>query len=146
MLVAFPLAAQQPAPGSVPALLQAALDSARAHNEWTLAQQTSICEIPAPPFKEAARAAEVLQRLRALGLTQGRLDGIGNVIAEYPGRSRKPLIVLSAHLDTVFPEGTDVRVRREGTLFRGPGISDDCRGLAVLLVSARALMETRFPL
>jgi len=145
LLVAFPLAAQGPAPGSIPARLKGALDSARAHNEWTLAQQSSICEIPAPPFKEATRAAEVLRRLRALGLSRARLDGIGNVIAEYPGRTRKPLIVLSAHLDTVFPEGTDVRVRREGSVFRGAGISDDCRGLAVLLVTARALMETKVP-
>lgn len=143
-LLAFaaPLAAQ---PG-IPAPLGAALDSARSHNEWTLAQQSSLCELPAPPFKEGARAAEMLRQLTALGLTRARIDGIGNVIAEYPGRTRKPLIVLSAHLDTVFPEGTDVRVRRDGSIFRGPGISDDCRGLAVLLVAARALTETKVPL
>ncbi len=145
LLLAGPLAAQAPAVAPMPAPLRAALDSARAHNEWTLAQQSSICEIPAPPFKEATRATEMLRRLTALGLTRGRIDGIGNVIAEYPGRTRKPLVVLSAHLDTVFPEGTDVRVRRDGTVFRGPGISDDCRGLAVLLVTARALTETTIP-
>ena len=146
LFLAFPLAAQGPPAGPMTAPLRAALDSARTHNEWTLAQQSSICEIPAPPFKEATRAAEMLRRLTALGLTGARIDGIGNVIAEYPGRSRKPLVVLSAHLDTVFPEGTDVRVRREGSIFRGPGISDDCRGLAVLLVTARALREARVPL
>jgi tripeptide aminopeptidase len=132
--------------GAPPAQLRAALDSARAHHPWSLDQQQSICEIPAPPFKEAARAAEMLRRFTALGLTRPRLDGIGNALAEYPGRSREPLIVLSAHLDTVFPEGTDVRVRREGSVLKGPGISDDCRGLAVLLVTARALVESRVPL
>jgi len=141
LALSSPLAAQQ-----IPAVpMRAALDSARAQNEWTLAQQSSICEIPAPPFKEGTRAAEMLRRFRALGLTGARIDGIGNVIAEYAGRTRKPLIVLSAHLDTVFPEGTDVRVRREGSVFHGPGISDDCRGLAALLVTARALVETRVP-
>lgn len=139
------LAAQQTAPQRLAPSLRAALDSARTHNEWTLAQQTSICEIPAPPFQERARAAEMLKRLAVLGLTRARIDGIGNVIAEYPGRTRAPLLVLSAHLDTVFPEGTDVRVRRDGTVFHGPGISDDCRGLAVLLVTARALTETKIP-
>lgn len=132
---ALPLAAQQPAS------IRAALDSARSQNEWTLAQQTSICEIPAPPFKEGQRAAEMQRRFTALGLTNVRLDGIGNVIAEHRGRARRPVVVLSAHLDTVFPEGTDVKVRREGAVFYGPGISDDCRGLAVLLVVARALRE-----
>lgn len=132
-LIGAPLAAQQP--------IQAALDLARAQNEWTLAQQVSICEIPAPPFKESVRAAEMQRRFAALGMTGARLDGIGNVIAEWPGRSRKPVVVLSAHLDTVFPEGTDVRVRRSGSVFSGPGIGDDCRGLAVLLMVARALSE-----
>jgi len=145
-LTAPGLAARESRLGQLAPQLRAALDSARAHNEWTLAQQSSICEIPAPPFKEGARATEMLRRLSALGLTRARIDGIGNVIAEYPGRTRTPLIVLSAHLDTVFPEGTDVRVRRDGTVFRGPGIADDCRGLAVLLVTARALTETKIPL
>src|SRR5688500_69251 len=144
-ILAQSLPAQEAWRREVPPPLRAALDSARTHNQWTLAQQTSICEIPAPPFKEGPRAAEMAKRLTALGLTRVRLDGIGNVLAEYPGRGRKPLIVLSAHLDTVFPESTDVRVRRDGTLFRGPGIADDCRGLAVLLVTARALIEAKVP-
>ena len=110
------LPAQPADPGPIAPSLRAALDSARSHNEWTLAQQASICEIPAPPFREGPRAAEMAKRLNALGLSRVRLDGIGNVLAEYSGRSRKPLIVLSAHLDTVFPESTDVRVRREGTI------------------------------
>src|SRR2546427_9136271 len=103
----------------------------KSDNAWTLAQQRSICEIPAPPFKEATRATEFARRLRALGLSP-RIDAVGNVIAERPGTGKGPTIVLAGHLDTVFPEGTDVRVREEngGGRMKGPGIADNCRGLA----------------
>ena len=113
------------------------LATLKADNAWTIAQQRSICEIPAPPFKEAARAAEYKRRLEALGL-RARLDAVGNVIAERTGSGKGPTIVLAGHLDTVFPEGTDVKVRDEGGRMNGPGISDDCRGLAVVLAVARA--------
>lgn len=135
-----PLSAQRPASGG--ASLGPALDALRATNEWTLSQQVSICEIPAPPFKEQPRAEEFARRLRALGLQNVRIDDQGNVLGERPGTSLRPLIVLSAHLDTVFPEGTDVRVRRTADTLRGPGISDDCRGLAVLLAVARTMRDT----
>jgi len=126
----------------VPAALRPALDSIARWNAWTLEQQVSICEIPAPPFKEGRRAEELARRFRALGY-QARIDAAGNVIAERLGRGARPVVVLSAHLDTVFPEGTDVTVRRAGATFHGPGIADDCRGLAVLLAVARALSEAR---
>ncbi|MGQ0766860.1 MAG: M20/M25/M40 family metallo-hydrolase [Gemmatimonadota bacterium] len=132
-------AAQQPSAPVTNSAVAAALERIRADNEWTLSQQVSICEIPAPPFKEAVRAAEMKRRFESHGLTRVRLDEEGNVIAERRGSGQGPTVVLSGHLDTVFPEGTDVRVRREGTMFRGPGIGDDCRGLAVLLAVARAL-------
>jgi acetylornithine deacetylase/succinyl-diaminopimelate desuccinylase-like protein len=115
------------------------LDFLRADNEWTLQQQISICEIPAPPFREEQRAADMKRRFEELGLQNVRIDSIGNVIAEWPGAGSGPAVVLSAHLDTVFPDGTDVRVRREGDLLRGPGIGDNCRGLAVLLAVAKAM-------
>jgi len=134
-LLSNPLGAQQPASPAI----KSALDVLRTDNAWTLDQQVSICEIPAPPFKEERRAAEMKRRFTALGLRNVRQDSIGNVIAERPGSGRGPTVVFSAHLDTVFPEETDVRVKREGTLLRGPGIGDDCRGLAVLLSVARAL-------
>lgn len=122
--------------------VRAALDVLRRDNAWTLDQQASICEIPAPPFGEARRAAEYKARLEALGFRNVRIDAEGNVIAERPGAGGGPRIVLSAHLDTVFPEGTDVAVRREGATLRGPGIGDDCRGLAVVLAVARAFGQT----
>ena len=120
----------------------AALVHLRSNNEWTLEQQRSICEIPAPPFKEANRALEFQRRLRDLGLTTVRIDEVGNVIAVREGRGSGPRVVLAAHLDTVFPEGTDVTTSRSGTRLSGPGIADDCRGLAVLLAVARALNES----
>jgi len=120
------------------AKVRAALDAIRADNAWTLDQQASICEVPAPPFKEEARAAEFKRRFESLGVTNTRIDAEGNVIAERRGTGDGPTVVISGHLDTVFPEGTDVTVKREGTLFRAPGIGDDCRGLAVLLAVAKA--------
>ena len=119
--------------------VRAALEKMRVDNAWTLDQQVSICEIAAPPFAEARRAEEFRRRLVALGLTDARIDSEGNVIARRRGLARHPTVVLSGHLDTVFPESTDVTVKRQGTLFKGPGIGDDCRGLAVVLAVARAL-------
>jgi acetylornithine deacetylase/succinyl-diaminopimelate desuccinylase-like protein len=132
-------AAAQSVPINQPRV-RAALDLIKADNAWTLDQQASICEIPAPPFKEAQRAAEYSRRLQALGLTV-RTDSIGNVIAERPGQGRGPTVLIAGHLDTVFPEGTDVKVKREGTRLSGPGIGDDCRGLAVVLAVARAFQK-----
>lgn len=124
-------------------VVQAALDALRADNAWTLTQQAEICEIPAPPFGEAARGEAVRQRFVALGLRQVRIDAEGNVIGERPGSGAGPRVALTAHLDTVFPDSTDVRVTRQGTRLMGPGIGDDCRGLAVILAVARALDRAR---
>jgi acetylornithine deacetylase/succinyl-diaminopimelate desuccinylase-like protein len=98
-----------------------------------------ICEIPAPPFKEDARARDVMRRFEELGLAKVRSDEEGNVIAERRGLSSTPKVVVSAHLDTVFPEGTDVRVRRQGARFLAPGISDNSCGIVSLIALARAL-------
>jgi acetylornithine deacetylase/succinyl-diaminopimelate desuccinylase-like protein len=126
------------------AAVRKAVDTIRATNAWTLDQQVSICEIPAPPFKEQARGQEMKRRFEALGLRSVRIDAEGNVLGERPGtRQDAPIVVLQGHLDTVFPEGTDVRVKRDsaadGPRLTAPGIGDDCRGLAVVLATARAL-------
>ena len=123
--------------------VRTAIDAIQRDNAWTLEQQISICEIPAPPFKEALRAAEYKRRFESIGYTNVRIDSIGNVIAERRGTADGPTILLLAHLDTVFPEGTDVLVTRTGTLMKGPGIGDDCRGLAVLLQVAKSLDRAR---
>jgi tripeptide aminopeptidase len=121
--------------------LVTALQVIRDDNAWTMSQQVSLCEIPAPPFGEARRGAEYRRRLAALGLRNVRVDAAGNVIGERPGTGDGPTVVIAGHLDTVFPESTDVRTRRVGGRIYGPGIGDDCRGLAVVLAVARAFQR-----
>jgi acetylornithine deacetylase/succinyl-diaminopimelate desuccinylase-like protein len=122
--------------------VRALLDSIKANNDWTLQQQVSLCEIPAPPFKEQARAQAYKAAFERLGLANVRIDSVGNVIGERRGSADGPVVVIAGHLDTVFPEGTDVTVKREGDRYIGRGIGDDCRGLAVVLSVARALQAS----
>jgi tripeptide aminopeptidase len=117
--------------------VQSMLAMLQTDNGWTVEQQRTLCEIPAPPFKEQTRGLEYKRRLEALGLT-ARVDAVGNVLAERRGSGRGPTVVIAGHLDTVFPEGTDVKVKQEGGRMSAPGIGDDCRGLAVVLAVARA--------
>ena len=124
------------------AAVKAALEAIRVDEPRTIDDQVRLCEIPAAPFKEAARARAFAEAFRATGLSNVRIDKEGNVIGERPGLTARPHLVLSAHLDTVFPEETNVKVTRDGAVLRGPGISDDCRGLAVLLAVVRALNKT----
>lgn len=133
-------------PAGVAALAQertvaAAIAAARASEPRTLEDQIRFCEVPAPPFGEAARGEVLRQAFTALGLRSVRVDRVGNVLAERPGRTRHPHLVVAAHLDTVFPEGTPVKVVRQGQVLRGPGIGDNCRGLAVLVAIARSLNQ-----
>jgi tripeptide aminopeptidase len=104
-------------------------------------EHAALCAIPAPPFGERARAEYLAARLRQCGLASARLDEEGNCVAPRPGRAERPLLVLSAHLDTVFPEGTNCAVRREGARMLAPGIGDDGAGLAALVALTCALAE-----
>jgi acetylornithine deacetylase/succinyl-diaminopimelate desuccinylase-like protein len=98
-----------------------------------------LCSIPAPPFGEAERAGFLCERLREHGLSEAQMDEEGNCVALRAGVARGPLLVLSAHLDTVFPPGTDYTVRREQHRLLAPGIADDGCGLAALIALLRAL-------
>lgn len=109
----------------------------------TLADQIAITEVEAPPFHEEVRAQELVRRFKELGLTDVVVDPEGNVIARRPGTGTGPTLVLAAHLDTVFPAGTDVKVREENGVYHAPGISDDARGLAVNLQVLRTLQEKK---
>lgn len=122
--------------------IQQALDFLKRDDERTLKDQIELTEIPSPPFKEAVRAAEYLKRFQALGFADARIDTEGNVIAVRKGSGKGPALVVSAHLDTVFPEGTDVKVKVRGNRYEAPGIYDDGRGLATLLSMNRALNQT----
>jgi tripeptide aminopeptidase len=121
--------------------VKAALQAVQRNEPHFIDEQIRICEIAAPPFHEAARGKELERLFIQSGLENVRVDKAGNVIGVRPGASPRPNFVLAAHLDTVFPEGTDVKVAREGAILRGPGIGDDCRGLAVLLSVIHALNE-----
>jgi acetylornithine deacetylase/succinyl-diaminopimelate desuccinylase-like protein len=136
-VLAFPAVAQQPAANRYLTRLQPVLSDLQQSNAWTLEQQAAVCQVPAPPFKEAARAAWYQQALIKLGYADTRIDSEGNVIAELRGGDG-PTVMLAGHLDTVFPEGIDATVKRDGTRMDGIGIGDDCRGLAVVLAVARA--------
>lgn len=118
-----------------------AIDWIRQNDTRTLDLQVELTEIPAPPFCEGPRGDWMEARFRELGLAGVHKDSVGNVLGWLSGRGDDPLIV-SAHLDTVFPLDTDVTVRRDGDLLRGPGISDDGRGLAALLALAGAFQAT----
>jgi tripeptide aminopeptidase len=119
--------------------VKAALDYAKAHETETIENQIRFCEVPAPSFKETARGELLKQAFQEIGLENVRVDKAGNVLGDRPGATPRPHFVIAAHLDTVFPEGTDVKVKRDGATLRAPGIGDDCRGLAVLVTIARSL-------
>lgn len=116
-----------------------ALEDLRTGAPEAMALQVHLCEIPAPTFHEEVRAAEIVRLMKSLGLADVRIDDIGNVVGRRPGRGKGPVLALGAHMDTVFPAGTDTTVRREGTRYFGPGIGDNCAGLRALLEVLRVL-------
>ena len=123
--------------------VKSALAAIQRDDELTLKEQIELNEIEAPPFKEQKRAADFLRRLRALGISDARIDSEGNVIGTRRGSGKGPRLVVSAHLDTVFPEGTDVKVKQKDGRYYAPGIYDDARGLAVVLQVLRTLNEAK---
>ncbi len=119
--------------------IKKAMDFAKENEPKIIEEQIKICEIPAPFFKETERGKYLAEVFKRLNLQNVRIDAAGNVLGERPGKAAKPHLVMAAHLDTVFPPGTDVHVKREGTVLHGPGIGDDCRGLATLIGLVEAL-------
>ena len=122
--------------------VRAALEWFGSHRAWIDDEQARLTEIPAPPFQEAERAAAVKVLLSAVGL-EVSTDKTGNVIGLLRGASDKEIVILAAHLDTVFPAGTEVKVHREKNRMLAPGISDNGAGLAALVSVARAIHEAR---
>ncbi len=122
--------------------IRAAMEWFASHRAWIDDEQARLTEIPAPSFQESERAAAVKVLLSAVGL-EVSTDKAGNVIGLLRGESDKELVILSAHLDTVFPAGTDVKVHRDKSRMTAPGISDNGAGLVALVAVARALHEAR---
>jgi acetylornithine deacetylase/succinyl-diaminopimelate desuccinylase-like protein len=109
------------------------------HAAQVAEEAVRICEIPAPTFDEGARAKYVRGRFEALGLKEVTIDAAGNVRGRRPGSGAGPGLAMAAHLDTVFPKGTDVKVRREGGRLLAPGIGDNSVAIAALLAMVEAL-------
>jgi acetylornithine deacetylase/succinyl-diaminopimelate desuccinylase-like protein len=109
----------------------------------TVAELIELTEIPAPPFKEAARAQRMKQLFESVGADKVWIDSVGNVFALRKGKNAAQTVVLDAHLDTVFPEGTDVKVKHHGDTLFAPGISDDTRSLTAILAVLRALEKAK---
>lgn len=119
----------------------AALEGVLALEEENERLLIELTEIPAPPFLEAERAAHYAGLVREAGL-DAEIDEVGNVVARRKGLAEGDrTVAVVAHLDTVFPEGTDVTVRREGDKLMAPGIADDTRGLVTMLTVMRLLEE-----
>lgn len=118
------------------------LDWLQKNADWVTAEQIRLTEIPAPEFYEGRRG-EYLKEIFERSGVRVHTDKVGNVIAEWPGAASNQVVIFTAHLDTVFPAGTDVKVRREGDRLLAPGISDNGAGLAALVALGRALAESR---
>ena len=122
--------------------VQTALAWFKPHLNWINDEQARLTEIPAPSFAEAQRAEAVKVLLAAVGLDV-HLDKVGNVIGELRGANDREVVLIAAHLDTVFPADTEIKVRREKDRMYAPGISDNGTGLISLVALARAVHEAR---
>jgi tripeptide aminopeptidase len=118
---------------------RSAVATLTAEHDRTVEDIVTLTQVPAPSFQEAARADAFRAMAEAHGLKNLEIDAEGNVTGLRPGAGNGPLICIAAHLDTVFPPGTDLTVRREGTRLYAPGVGDDTRSLAVLLAWLRAM-------
>lgn len=108
--------------------------------------QMEMTAIPAPPFGEQARTEWLAARFHEIGLSRVETDAAGNVTgilpaAKLPPESTGPVVVLSAHLDTVFPADTPLAPARDGERVTAPGICDNAAGVAGMLAVARALID-----
>ncbi|MBF4692442.1 M20/M25/M40 family metallo-hydrolase [Fusibacter ferrireducens] len=126
--------------------VEAVLESIRATDNVTIQDQIEICEINAPSHHEQARGIDFKRRLIELGLEDVQIDEVGNVLGFIHGDKEGPVLLLSAHLDTVFDLDTDTKVRHEAERLCAPGISDNTRGLAEILAVARAIKSASIEL
>ncbi len=116
------------------------------HSKQLLDWQLELLAIPAPPFQEAERAQWFQQEFLKLNLSTPTIDSEGNVTAEIASAESTPdgpVVLLSAHLDTVFPPGTDCTPRYEAPIIHGPGACDNGAGLTALLGLAAAIQHAQ---
>lgn len=120
-------------------MFQKAVEQIRGDHARIVEEAIALQQIPAPNRREERKGRAFLEMLRANGLSDVMMDGEGNVTGLRRGAGGSGMVAVVAHLDTVFPEGTDLTVRREGTRLRGPGLADNSHGLAVILALVRAM-------
>ncbi len=128
------------------ARVQAAMRSFYHQQKEQLELILGVQQIPAPTFAEARRAQFVEEQFEALGLCDVVQDDLHNVYARLPGAQPGSPVIVSAHLDTVFPLETDLTVVRNGRYLSGPGIGDNSTGVAGLIILAQALTENQLAL
>ena len=121
--------------------IQKGLQIAKDQASFAMQEQVELCEIASPTFEEATRAKDIARRMEQYGLTDVSIDEIGNVVGVRKGTGNGPVLVIDAHMDTVFPMGTDVKVRREGDTYYAPGIGDNTSGCRALLQLIRCFNE-----
>ena len=126
--------------------VHAAFDWFHIHENELRERQLELVRIPAPPFGEEARAEWLRARFAEMGLTDVHMDEVGNVFGLLPGADPlRPLVAVTAHIDTVFPASTPLNVRREGERLYGPGISDNGAGVTGMMAVARAILSAEVP-
>ncbi len=122
--------------------VRAAFDHFRSQESQFAQWQMEATRVPAPPFGEAARALWLADRFRELGLRDVQVDEVGNVFGIRPGYGSR-YVALSAHIDTVFPAATPLRIRQQGSRLYGPGVADNGAGIAAMLAVASVLASAR---
>jgi tripeptide aminopeptidase len=126
------------------ARFKTASDALRADHDRFVKELITLTEIPSPPFKEQKRAQAVLAMLKQTKLTSVEMDQEGNVMGLRKGTGDGSIVAVLAHIDTVFPEGTDVKVKKDGNRLLAPGVGDDTRGVALMLALIRAMDAAGF--
>ena len=139
---AFPTIQQEVARLAASPEVRSAYNWFRAQEPQLAHWQLEMARIAAPPFGESARAAWLAEKLRELGLDDVHTDDVGNVFGIHPGFGRR-YVALSAHIDTVFPAGTPLNVRQQGSRLYGPGVSDNGAGVAAMLAIAAVMRAVR---
>ena len=121
--------------------IKQALEYIKEEDPVTTQDTLNMCQIPAPSYKEEKKAEYIRERFREIGLRDVRIDAVGNVLGIWPGTGEGPSVMLAAHTDTVFPEGTDLTIRKEGNRYYCPGINDDTHAVAEMIAVAKAMIH-----
>ena len=121
--------------------IKQALEYIKEEDPATTQDTLNMCQIPAPSYKEEKKAEYIRERFREIGLRDVRIDAVGNVLGIWPGTGEGPSVMLAAHTDTVFPEGTDLSIRKEGNRYYCPGINDDTHAVAEMIAVAKSMIH-----